>query len=111
MDKLDEYVASKHKNRPTWFRDEVKAFSNQEKIREVGNIKEYLNGNHSILKRKAYEYNGKLYEPKKIVLQYAKTLLDFQKSYLLHNPITLTGNEDVVKTLNTTSRKGWIGYT
>lgn len=106
MSKLDQYIASKYKDSSKWFIDEVKSFSNQEKIREVEGIKNYLDGNHAILKRQPYHYNGKTFEPKKIVLQYAKTLLDFQKSYLLSNPITLTGSEDVVKQLNRVSKKG-----
>lgn len=106
MSKLDQYIASKYKDRSKWFIDEVKSFHNQEKVREVEGIKNYLDGKHNILKRKSYEYNGEIFEPKKIVMQYAKTLLDFQRTYLLNNPITLTGDEEVVKVINTTSKKG-----
>lgn len=106
MDKLQNYIATKHKNSNKWFIDEVKSFHNQDKIREVEGIRDYLDGNHKIMKSESYEYNGKVFHPKKIVLQYAKTLLDFQRTYLLHNPITLTGNEDVVKAFNTVSKKG-----
>jgi len=104
--KLGEYIQSKYGKRENWFINEVKAFKNQEKVREVEGIRSYLDGNHNILKREPYEYNGKLFHPKKIVMQYAKTLLDFQKQYLLHNPITLTGDEDVVKKLNQVNKKG-----
>ncbi|WP_054751304.1 phage portal protein [Piscibacillus salipiscarius] len=65
-----------------------------------------MNGNHKILQKQSYKYNGKEFEPKKIVLQYAKTLLNFQKSYLLQNPITLTGDESVVKRYQKVNRKG-----
>lgn len=106
MDKLQEYIRDKHENDPNWFVNEVQANSNQDRISKVGNVRDYLSGNHNILNRENYEYNGRVFEPKKIVLQYAKTLLDFQKTYLLANPITLTGNEEVVRELTKVIRKG-----
>lgn len=73
---------------------------------DVISKKEYLSGYHKILDRASYKYNGKEFVPRKIVLQYAKTLLNFEKAYLLQNPITLTGNEDIVKEYQSVNRKG-----
>ncbi|WP_449355595.1 phage portal protein [Virgibacillus natechei] len=106
MTKLDDYIKDKHKGQPRWFIDEVKSFKNQERIREANGIRDYLSGEHNILKRENYEYNGEVFEPRKIVMQYAKTLLDFQRTYLLANPITLTGVEEVVEKLNKVNNKG-----
>lgn len=95
MGNLETYIREKY-NTPEWFVEFVQEVPNQQRIQEVISKKEYLNGSHKILKRQSYKYNNKEFHPRKIVLQYAKTLLNFMKAYLLQNPITLTGNEDVV---------------
>lgn len=105
-DRLQEYIKEKYDNASDWFVEEVHSIENQQRIQDIISKKEYLNGKHKILQREPYKYNGKVFYPRKIVLQYAKTLLNFQKSYLLTNPVTLTGNEEVVKTLNEVIRKG-----
>lgn len=106
MTKLEQYIKEKYDNNNHWFVEYVNEYHNQSKVLEVGKLKEYLNGTHKILKRQPYKYNGKEFHPRKIVLQYAKTLLNFQKAYLLQNPITLTGKEEVVKEYQRVSRKG-----
>ncbi len=106
MDKLQQYIKDKYDNANDWFVEEVQSVSNQQRVQDVISKKEYLNGKHKILQRQPYKYNGEVFHPRKIVLQYAKTLLNFQKSYLLSNSITLTGNEDVVRALNGVNRKG-----
>ncbi|RTZ53599.1 phage portal protein [Bacillus sp. SAJ1] len=68
--------------------------------------KNYLNGEHKIKQTPSYKYNGKEFNPRRIVLQYAKTLLSFQQNYLLGNPITFTGNEDVVKEYLRVNKQG-----
>jgi len=74
-----------------WFIDEVKSYHNQKRINEILDIKEYLSGKHKITQRPNEMWNGKVYEPRKIVLQYAKTLLSFQTNYLLKHPIVTAG--------------------
>ena len=106
MDKLQQYIKDKYDNANDWFVEEVQSVSNQQRVQDVISKKQYLNGKHRILQRQSYKYNGEVFHPRRIVLQYAKTLLNFQKSYLLSNPITLTGNEEVVSTLNNVNRKG-----
>lgn len=105
MDRLQQYIKDKYDNANDWFVEEIQSVSNQQRVQDVMEKKKYLNGKHLILQRQPYKYNGKDFHPRKIVLQYAKTLLNFQKSYLLSNPITLTGNEDVVRALNNVNRK------
>ncbi|KZZ85639.1 phage portal protein [Bacillus sp. SJS] len=104
--KFEQYVRVYHENRPEWFLEEVSTVAAQTRVNEVMNLKDYLSGKHKILQSPSYNYNGKEFEPRKIVLQYAKTLLNFQTSYLLQNPITLTGNERVVKEYQKVSKKG-----
>ncbi|MCM3719177.1 phage portal protein [Fictibacillus phosphorivorans] len=104
--KLDLYVKEYHDNQSEWFIEETETVANQQRVLDVENMKEYLNGNHAITQRPNEMYNGKEFVPRKIILQYAKTLLNFQTAYLLQNPITLTGNEKVVKEYQNVNKKG-----
>jgi len=106
MAKLEQYIKEKYESASDWFVEEVDNLSNQQRIRDIQDKKEYLNGKHDILNKIPFNYNGKIVEPKKIVLQYAKTLLNFQSAYLLQNPITLTGNDKVVKKYQKVNKKG-----
>jgi len=106
MNKLQKYIREKYDGASDWFVEVVDEIYHQQRVMEIMNKKEYLNGNHKILQRASYKYNGKEFNPRKIVLQYAKTLLNFQKAYLLQNPITLTGNEKAVKEYQKVNRKG-----
>lgn len=106
MGNLEQYIKEKYKSASDWFVTEVENLLNQQKILDIQEKKEYLNGKHDILNKQPFKYNGKTVDPKKIVLQYAKTLLNFQSAYLLQNPITLTGNDEVVKRYQQINRKG-----
>ncbi|ETI68137.1 portal protein SPP1 [Neobacillus vireti LMG 21834] len=106
MNRLENYIREKYDGQSDWFVQFVSEVHNQQRVMNVLDKKEYLNGNHKILQRQSYKYNGKEFNPRKIVLQYAKTLLNFQKAYLLQNPLTFTGNEKVVTELQRVNRKG-----
>ncbi|MBU9720544.1 MULTISPECIES: phage portal protein [Bacillaceae] len=103
---IDQYIKEVHKNRDKWFIDEVSTVSNQSRVLNVMKLKGYLDGDHKIIHRQPEKYNGKEFYPRKIVLQYAKTILNFQSAYLLKNPITLTGNESVVEEYQRIQKKG-----
>lgn len=105
MSTLEQYIKEKYDN-PYWFVEFIQEIPNQMRVQDILSKKEYLSGSHAILNRPSYKYNGKDFTPRKIVLQYAKTLLQFQQNYLLSNPITLTGNEKVVKQFTSINRKG-----
>ncbi|EFV79036.1 hypothetical protein HMPREF1013_00665 [Bacillus sp. 2_A_57_CT2] len=106
MKKLERYIKEKYDGTNYWFVEEIQSIHNQQLVQDVWIKKEYLNGNHKILQRSSYKYNGKEFNPRKIVLQYAKTLINFQKAYLLQNPLTLTGNEGIIKEYQRVNRKG-----
>jgi len=103
---IQEYVRDFYDNRSDWFVEEVGTLYNQQRIMNVISNKEYLSGQHKILERMIETYNGKDFYPRKIILQYAKTILNFSISYLLSKPITLTGNEDIVKKIKNVYNKG-----
>lgn len=106
--KLQKYIQEYYNGHPNWFMEEVKTVSNQQRINQILDVKEYLSGKHSILLRQPEMYNGKTFYPRRIVLQYANTILNFQTAYLCKNPITLTGNENVIKTYQQVQKQG--GY-
>ncbi|ADL07763.1 phage portal protein [Thermosediminibacter oceani] len=103
---IREYVEKYYPNSKFWFTDEVKQLYHQSRIKEVLDIKEYLSGKHKILNRQEEVWNGKKYYPRIIILNYAKTILNFATSYLLKNPVTLTGNENVVSKFQKIYKKG-----
>lgn len=78
-----------------WFIDEMNKAYQWQRVNEILNVKEYLSGRHAILTKPSYQYNGKTYDPRRIVLQYAKTVLNYGIGYVISNPITLTGNGKV----------------
>lgn len=103
---IEKYIQEIHNNKNDWFIDEVNTVPNQQRVLDIFGLKQYLNGNHKIIHRQPETYNGKEFHPRKIVLQYAKTILNFQSSYLLQNPITLTGEENVVEEYQRVHKKG-----
>jgi len=103
---LQQYIKEKYDGQSDWFVTFVHEVYNQQRVMDVMAKKEYLNGNHKILQREPYKYNGKEFHPRKIVMSYAKTLLNFQRAYLLQNPITLTGNDRIVKQFQKVNKQG-----
>lgn len=103
---LSEYIKDKHNNKQTWFVDECSSFTAQQRVMDILNKKEYLSGQHKILSRPNEQFNGKEFVSRKIVLNYAKTMINFQSMYLLKNNVTLSGSEAVVKEYKMIYKKG-----
>ncbi len=90
---LREYIKKYYDGSNNWFQDEVTKQWHFERVQNILDLKEYLSGKHAILYRPNEQYNGKPYKTRKIVLQLAKTLLNFETSFLLKNPVTLTSED------------------
>ncbi len=90
-----------------WFVEYVNDVNNQTRVMSIIDIKEYLSGVHAINKRPNEMFNGKEFIPRRIVLQYAKRLLEFGTAYLIGNKITLTGNEKVVEAIKSVYKNGY----
>lgn len=103
---IQEYISIMHNGKPNWFQEEVNNFQDKQRVNRVIELKEYLSGYHNILLRHNEVFNGKEYSPRRIVLQYAKTILNFATSYLLSKPITLSGTENVVNEMKKIYKKG-----
>lgn len=103
---LNEYIEKNYDNAFDWFMQECNRMYHQERINKIIDIKEYLSGKHKILNRSVEYWAGKPFYPKIIVLQYAKTILNFSSMYLLKNPVTLTGDEENVQIIKDIYKKG-----
>lgn len=94
---LEEYIKNVYNDNSTWFVDEVKKGEHLHRISKVFENKNYLNGQHKILQREDGKYKGEEYITKKLVLNQAKTILNFHSTYLLGKPLSLGGSEEKVK--------------
>lgn len=103
---INEYINDKYDGAKDWFIKETNSYFHTRRINNVLKIKEYLNGKHKIMEREGIVYKGEVIEPKKILLQYAKTIVEFQVSYLCKNPISLTGDDATVKKMNKVYKRG-----
>ncbi|WP_274366220.1 phage portal protein [Paenibacillus thermotolerans] len=103
---MNQYITEMYDGRREWFVEEVSQVSNMQRVNDIIEAKEYLSGSHDILKKPSYQFNGVTVEPRKIVLQYAKTIINFSVGYLLSNPITLTGNKNVVDAFKKVYKRG-----
>ena len=92
MSNLQEYVNSKYDGDMYWFKDEVKDYWHINRVRDILDNRDYLSGKHKIKQRVDEVYNGKVFTTRKICLNYAKTLLQFETAFLLKNPVTLISN-------------------
>lgn len=75
---------------------------------EVQRIRNYINGSHDVLSRKDFEYNGNTFTTAKIVLESIKSVIDFHSSYLCGNPVSITGDKDISKLVQTVYKNGFF---
>jgi SPP1 family phage portal protein len=103
---LQEYINT-FDNPLLWFKEEIDRPQHRKRISNVIMNKNYLKGNHEVLNREDAAYKGRELISRKTIIQYAKTVLDFHNTYMLGKPITLTGNENTVKTFNDIYKLGY----
>lgn len=101
---INDYILYNYDNNPYWFTEEVKQGYHTQRISNVIKNKDYLMGTHKILQREDSLYKGKEYITTKLILQTAKTILNFHNTYLLGKPLTITGTEAMV------NKYGWVYY-
>lgn len=99
MTKIEEYIKKSYNNEIFWFTEEVNKPHNATRIAKVRGLKNYLKGNHKVLGREDTKFKDKEFKVKKLILQNAKTILNFHSTYLLGNSVSLTGSESLVKEL------------
>lgn len=102
---LNEYVNTTYGNKSGWFLEEIASVPNQQRISDVKANKDYLDGNHAILKRPPFMYNGQVIEPRKIVINLARQLISWQTAFLLRNDVQVVGQQRVADEFNEVSKR------
>ena len=93
-------------NTPYWFQDAVDSTEHMKRISNVIEIKQYLLRMHKILQRKDFKFKEETYTTAKIVLNTLKSIINFHTSYVVGNPISITGEQEIVKKYNSVYKKG-----
>jgi hypothetical protein len=104
MQDLQEYINIAYKNMGEFLEGEV----DKQIVRtaKVDSNQNYLRGNHKILQREDSKWKEKVFVTTKLILQEAKTILNFHDSYLMGKNVSLKGTEAIVKAFNKVYRLG-----
>lgn len=92
--------------KPYWFEDVPFQKEHQQRISNVLDIKQYFLRIHKVLQRPNFKFKGEAYTTAKIVLQTLKIIENFHASYVLGNPVSITGEQGIVKEFNRIYKKG-----
>ncbi|WP_070110855.1 phage portal protein [Clostridium acetireducens] len=103
---INEYIEKNYNGKNDWFSQEVEKGYHLQRISNVVNYKNYLGGQHKVLQREDIKYKEQEYITRKIVIQEAKTILNFHSTYLLGKPVSLVGSENMVKEIEKIYRRG-----
>lgn len=82
-------------NPSKWFIAEVKKGYHVNRIANAIENRYYLSGQHKVLLREDATYKGKQLITRKTIINYAKTVLNFNSTYLLDKLVSLAGDESV----------------
>lgn len=93
-------------NYDLWFMQEIRKIKYIDRIGRVNDIDEYLRRDHKVLLRPNFEFKEKTFETAKIILQTLKSIIKFHTSYICGNPISITGDKELVSYLNKIYKKG-----
>lgn len=99
-EKLQQFIHEQGYDPVYWFVEFVNETSQQMRIRDIIDKKEYLAGKHKVTERPAEMFAGKLIEPRRVVLQYARRLIEYATSYIIGNGFTYSGDQNLVKEIN-----------
>lgn len=89
-----------------WFESEIKKNKYTDRVSRINTIDEYLRREHKVLSRPNFEFKEKTFETAKIILQTLKSIIKFHASYIVGNPISITGDKEFVAYLNSVYKKG-----
>ena len=108
---LKEFVKYKYGNDKFWFADFVNEPYNRARIGKDFDLINYLNGKHQVLNREDFTYKDKKFISKKLILNLAKTIINFHTTYIVGNPVSLTGTEELINKVNNIYRYGGFNKT
>ncbi len=93
-------------NSPLWFKEIPDKTEHKIRISNVIEIKQYLLRIHKVLQRKDFKFKEETFTVAKIVLNTLKSIINFHCAYVVGNPISINGNKEMVKVLNSVYKKG-----
>lgn len=105
-DRRKEYKAMQNRSDLTWYQDEIRKTENMQRINMVSEIDSYLLREHKVLQRPNFQFKDKEFQTAKIILQTVKTIINFHTSYTVGNPISFTGDKELVELIERVYRKG-----
>lgn len=94
------------KNSKYWFEEEIEKPKYKTRIETVDDINDYLLREHKVSLREDFEFKGKTFETAKIILQSLRSIIKFHVGYICSNPISLTGDSQVVSDMTNIYKKG-----
>ena len=103
---IEQYIEKNFDDTSYWFEQEVNRPYHAKRITDAINKVFYLKGMHKVKNREDAVYKGRELITRKTIINYAKTVIDFHNTYLVGKPITLTGNENTVKTFREVYKLG-----
>lgn len=96
MQNIEMYIRDRYDNDIYWFEKEVEQAEHLTRITNVINNRNYLAGKHKILNREDSKWKEQEFITKKLILNQAKTIMNFHSTYLLGKPLCLIGSEKKV---------------
>lgn len=105
-DKRKEYKTMQNKLGLNWYQNEVRKPEHMQRINMIADIDSYLLREHKVLQRPNFKFKDKDFQTAKIILQTVKTIINFHTSYTVGNPISFTGNKELVELIEKVYRKG-----
>lgn len=103
---LDKYIEKNYSNDLHWFKSEVEQPYHLKRITDALNNTSYLMGKHEILNKGDVVHKGTEFKTSKMILQLAKSIINFHATYTLGRPITLAGELEIVNQFNKEYRRG-----
>lgn len=94
------------KNSKYWFEEEIEKPKYKTRIETVDDINDYLLREHKVSLREDFEFKGKTFETAKIIIQSLRSIIKFHVGYICSNPISLTGDSQVVSDMTNIYKKG-----
>ena len=73
---------------------------------DANRIRNYLCGTHNVLGRQDFEFNNKTFHTAKILLNSLKQIVTFHSSYVCGNPVSLSGDMETTKLLQSVYKGG-----
>ena len=89
-----------------WFQDAIREPEHEWLINHAVDLNSYLHREHKVLLRQDFEFKEKTFHTAKILLQTLKTIINFHTSYTVGNPVSLTGDKELVDVMNKIYRAG-----